>query len=150
MRSFQFIEKVFEVISTFNEDFNNGYEELRFFINQFKNELSQVEIDTLLDVYISGIDYGKLKQDEATWIEEGSIYFSGNSSFDSNWRKKFDDGNYSYIGLKDFVETIRLKKEYEFALRVVTTTLRDKVSFAKEEEDKLKEIYSFILRRIAN
>lgn len=131
MLSVQMRDSIFTCIQSIKENDKSVFGELRYLLILNREVLNTKEMDSILDLFIYGLENSKLKnQDE--WSNEHSEHFSGNCFLSDVWKRKFNAGEYTLDSLVDYVNLIKAEptsQNLNYSLRNVEVTLRDDVTY---------------------
>ena len=143
-------DSIFTCIQSIKENDKTIFGELRFLLMLNRNELNTKEIDSILELYIYGLENSKLKNHNE-WSNDNSDYFSGNCFLSNVWKRKFSTGEYTLDSLVDYVKLIKAEptsQNLDFSLRNVEATLRDDVTYY--DFNKYMDICQSVLNDILN
>lgn len=151
MITVQFRGAVLKAIDLLNNDrdFIFTFERLRFLLIEFHEELNDVEMNTVLDLFIYGLENSNVTS-ENVWKNEVS-YLNGNITM-AGWTGAFTKENLNLNFLVNFLEQIKVTKVdfpnevFQFDLRNAEVTLRDHVTF--NNKNVYKEVIEGTLRDI--
>ena len=124
-------DSIFTCIQSIKENDNTVFEELRFLLMMNRNELNTKEVNSILDLFIYGLENSKIKN-QNEWSKDNSEHFSGNCFLSDVWKRKFSNGEYTLDSLVDYVKLIKAEptsKNLDYSLRNVEATLRDDVTY---------------------
>lgn len=131
MFSVKLRNSIFQTLSIIDDEFSTIFGELRFLLMFNHEELNTIEINSIFDLYKYGLENSNIKN-ETEWVKKNSSYFSGNAFISDMWKKKFDDGDFSFDSLAIYLDLIKAyptSSNLDFSLRNVEVTLRDDVIF---------------------
>ena len=136
MVSIQLKQSLISCLQSIEDNDNTIITQLRYLLIMNHEELNIVEIHSILNLFIYGLEHSKVK-DQKKWISDNSSYFSGNCFVSDVWKNKFGRGDFTYEAFVDYAKLIKLnpsKTNFDFSLRNIEVTLRDNVIFNDFEQ----------------